>query len=236
MANQRIRILSLILILLLLPVCIAAAEEEKVAESLLILVNKTHPLPDTYMPEDLVEVNVTFAENVYPERKQLRVPAAEALEKMFEGALADGIELIAVSGFRSYHTQAVIYEKRLEQAGQEYVDVYIAQPGCSEHQSGLAMDLGTQDSHDLTEAFADTEAYAWLSGHAAEYGFLVRYPKDGTESTGYAYEPWHVRFVGEAAKEIAESGLTLEDWYDRRSVGTMKRYDLALDPLKRITD
>lgn len=236
MANQRIRILSLILILLLLPVCIAAAEEEKVAESLLILVNKTHPLPETYMPEDLVEVNVTFAENVYPERKQMRAPAAEALKKMFDGALADGIELIAVSGFRSYETQQIIYEKRLEQTSQEYVDVYIAKPGSSEHQSGLAMDLGTWECHNLTEAFADTEAYAWLSEHACEYGFLVRYPQAGTESTGYAYEPWHVRFVGDAAKEIKASGLTLEEWYEKRSVGTMKRYDLALDPLKKITD
>lgn len=225
--------IALILLTAILLCTGAEASEEKVAESLLILVNKTHPLPADYIPEDLVTVDVTFADNVYPERKQMRAPAAEALKKMFDGALEDGIELIAVSGFRSYETQQVVYEKRLEQTSQEYVDVYIAKPGCSEHQSGLAMDLGTWESHDLTEAFADTEAYAWLSEHAAEYGFLVRYPQDGTESTGYAYEPWHVRYVGDAAEEIVASGLTLEEWYDQKDVGLQQRYMLFTDKLKK---
>ena len=128
----------------------------------------------------------------------------------------DGIKLYAVSGYRSYNTQKSIYNKRLEETSLEYVSRYIAKPGESEHQTGLAMDLLDRDSRNLTESFADTAAYAWLSYRAWEFGFILRYTEEGEKETGYAFEPWHVRYVGDAAEEIWSSGLTYEAWLARR--------------------
>ena len=182
----------------------------------MILVNKSHPLPSDYVPPDLRVVRVRFAEGVLPERKQMASEAAVALEALFTAAQEDGVTLYAVSGYRSYGTQSAIYKSRLEQTSLEYVSKYIAQPGQSEHQTGLAMDLLDRDSRNLTEAFADTEAYAWLCRRAWEFGFLIRYTREGERETGYAFEPWHVRYVGDAAGDIYRSGLTYEAWLARR--------------------
>ena len=182
----------------------------------MILVNKSHSLPSDYVPADLRVVKVRFAEGVLPERKQMASEAAGALEAMFAAAEADGIKLYAVSGYRSYNTQKSIYNKRLEETSLEYVSRYIAKPGESEHQTGLAMDLLDRDSRNLTESFADTAAYAWLSYRAWEFGFILRYTEEGEKETGYAFEPWHVRYVGDSAEEIWSSGLTYAAWLARR--------------------
>ncbi len=146
----------------------------------------------------------------------MRSDAARALEKMFAAALKDDVELLGVSGYRSYDTQSAIYYRRLKEAGIEHVSRYIAEPGASEHQTGLAMDLGCPGCTDLTERFAETDAYQWLSANAYKYGFIIRYTKDGEKETGYAFEPWHVRYVGDEAEAIYKSGLTLEAYVARR--------------------
>ncbi len=205
--------------LLLLALLAPAAARADVYESIMILVNKQNPLPSDYVPSDLSRPKVAYAEGIAESRKQMREPAARALEKMFDAALKDGIALLAVSGYRSYWTQRDIYQTRLEEAGEAHVALYVAQPGKSEHQTGLAMDLGIEGCDDLTERFADTDAYRWLTEHAHEFGFIIRYPKDATEETGYAFEPWHVRYLGEYAEEVWRSGLTLEAWYRQKLDG-----------------
>lgn len=205
--KRRLTMLLLLVLLLLLPAQAFAAE---VYESNMILVNKQYGLPKDYVPSDLTPANVTFAEGVAESKKQMRAEAAKALEDMFNAAKEDGIELLAISGYRSYYTQKNIYEKRLEEMGEKHVSRYNAKPGYSEHQTGLAMDVGIEGYTDLTERFADTDAYRWLKANAHLYGFIIRYPEEGEKETGYAFEPWHVRFVGEEAAAIKESGLTME--------------------------
>ncbi len=205
--KRRLTMLLLLMLLLLLPAQALAAE---VHESNMILVNKQYGLPKDYVPSDLVPANVTFAEGVAESKKQMRAEAAKALEDMFAAAKEDGIELLAISGYRSYYTQKKIYEKRLEEMGERHVSRYNAKPGHSEHQTGLAMDVGIEGYTDLTERFANTDAYRWLKANAHLYGFIIRYPETGEAETGYAFEPWHVRFVGEEATAIRESGLTME--------------------------
>ena len=142
--------------------------------------------------------------------------AARALEELFKAAADDGIELLAISGYRSYWTQNDLYKRRLKETSLEYVSVYVAKPGQSEHQTGLAMDLGCTGYTDLTERFAETPAYAWLSEHAHEYGFIQRYPANKVEETGISYEPWHYRYVGtEAAAIIRKKNITLEEFVKR---------------------
>lgn len=210
--------LAAILALLLL----GAPAQAAVIESDVLLVNKTSALPSDYEPSDLIRPDVAYAPGVAESRKQMRSEAAHALEALFKAASYDGIELLAISGYRSYWTQKSIYERRLKETSLDYVSLYVAKPGQSEHQTGLAMDLGCEGYTDLTERFAETPAYQWLSEHAHEYGFIIRYPKDGTEETGYAFEPWHIRYLGDLAGEVHESGLTLEKWYEQRLKGVRK--------------
>ncbi|MBQ8955186.1 MAG: M15 family metallopeptidase [Clostridia bacterium] len=196
------------------------AAQADVYESTMILVNKQNPLPSDYVPSDLTRPDVAYAPGVPESRKQMRAEASRALEDMFDAALEEGIELLAVSGYRSYWTQRDIYQRRLSETSLEYVSLYVAQPGQSEHQTGLAMDLGVEGYTDLNPNFAETDAYRWLTQHAHEYGFIIRYTEDGTRETGYAFEPWHVRYLGEQAADVKNSNLTLEAWYRRRLAGS----------------
>ncbi len=220
--KRRLTMLLLTMLLLFLP---AQAWASEVYESNMILVNKQYGLPQDYVPSDLTPVNVTFAEGVVESKKQMRAEAARALEDMFAAAKEDGIELLGISGYRSYYTQKKIYEKRLEEAGEKHVSRYNAKPGHSEHQTGLAMDVGVEGYTDLTERFANTPAYRWLKKNAHLYGFIIRYPENGEEETGYAFEPWHVRYVGEEAVAIKESGLTMEAYvqYKLRGISFAER-------------
>ena len=211
--KRRLAWLFLALMTLMTP---AHALASTVYESDMILVNKEYGLPKDYVPSDLTPVNVTFAQGVAESKKQMRADAAKALEEMFAAALEDGIELLGISGYRSYYTQRNIYERRLKETGEEHVSRYNAKPGHSEHQTGLAMDVGCPGYLDLTERFADTEAYRWLKANAHLYGFIIRYPENGEEETGYAFEPWHVRYVGEEATAIWESGMTLEVYVETK--------------------
>ncbi|MBR0462972.1 MAG: M15 family metallopeptidase [Clostridia bacterium] len=205
--------------------CQASAE---VSSSTLILVNKENALPSNYTPDDLVTCDVPFAPGVIESRKLMRREAAEALAAMFEAASKDGFELLGISGFRSYQTQRELYQAGLERNGLEHVTMYVAQAGRSEHQTGLAMDLGIEGYTDLTEDFAETDAYVWLTKHAHEYGFIIRYTKKGVRETGYAFEPWHMRYLGvETATDVWKSGLTLEAWYRQQLKGTTLKAQYA---------
>ena len=113
------------------------------------------------------------------------------------------------SGFRSYETQTQLYQNYVNKDGKAAADRYSARPGYSEHQTGLAFDLIETNGDLVTEE----KAAQWLLDHAADYGFVVRYLKGKEKETGYMAEEWHLRYVGKEAKEIAASGLSLEEYY-----------------------
>ncbi|BFH17481.1 M15 family metallopeptidase [Paenibacillus melissococcoides] len=183
-------------------------------ESIMVVVNKERYLPDGYEPPDLVEPNVKFSFDEPHEKRHMRKEAAEALEALFAGAEQDGITLNAVSGYRSYQRQQSLFNHYVETQGKEYASRVSAVPGTSEHQTGLAIDVSSPSvGNVLEEVFGDSEEGKWLAEHAHEYGFIIRYPKDGESITGYVYEPWHIRYVGkEAADAIYSEGTTLEQF------------------------
>lgn len=187
------------------------------ADDPLVLVNKTRKLPDGYRPPDLVQPDVPFVPTAPAERRLMRREAARALEELFAAAGRAGLDLKAVSGFRSYETQAALYAYYVRTEGEQHASQFSARPGHSEHQTGLAMDVSSGAvGYALEPSFADTKEGRWLAAHAAEFGFIIRYPKGKEAMTGYAYEPWHIRYVGrDAARAIAASGLTLEEYVAR---------------------
>lgn len=180
----------------------------------MILVNNNVALPDGY------EVETQTAESA--NGKQLQAEAAEAYIRMQDAAAIQGIELLLCSGYRSVEYQTGLFNEELEKwkaQGYSDEDAYnkaktvVAVPGYSEHNSGLAADIVTPEHQTLDEEFAETDAFKWLSEHAQEYGFILRYPLDKQAITGIIYEPWHYRYVGpENAAAIKESGLCLEEY------------------------
>jgi zinc D-Ala-D-Ala carboxypeptidase len=180
-----------------------------------VLINKSVMLPNPYTPADLVEPNVRFIFAEKHEKRFLRKDAARALEQMFAAAEQDGIYLAGVSGYRSYDTQKGLFNYYVQTQGEETARRYSAEPGHSEHQTGLAMDVsGSTGACAADDCFAGTPEAEWLASHAAAHGFIIRYPKGKEAVTGYAYEPWHLRYVGvELAAQIMSKGLTLEEFY-----------------------
>lgn len=156
----------------------------------ILIVNKTYNLPKDYDPGSLKE------------------EAVNAFEKMRDAAKADNIKLWIASGYRSYSTQDELYNYYVKIDGKKKADTYSARPGYSEHQTGFAMDLNIIDS-----SFEGTPEAIWLENNSYKYGFIIRYPKGKEGITGYKYEPWHVRYLGEKlAKNVYDSGLTLEEY------------------------
>lgn len=175
-------------------------------DSILVITNKKHALPAGYEPKDLVRPQVEMLNECF-----LRSLAASALEEMFAAADNAGVHLVLGSGYRAESLQKLLYDGYVEQYGREVADYISSRPGYSDHQTGLAVDIADHDALTyLTEAFADTPEGVWLKEHAHEFGFVMRYPKDREDITGFAYEPWHFRYVGtEAAGAIHEQG----EWY-----------------------
>lgn len=190
------------------------------SEAMTVIVNKQRSLPEGYEPDDLVEPNVPFSFDGPHEKRHMRKEAAEALEKLFAGAKADDIELRAVSGYRSYQRQVSIYNNNVKTKGQEYTDRVSSVPGHSEHQTGLAIDVSSPSvGNAIEEVFGTSKEGQWLAEHAAEYGFIIRYPKGEEAITGYVYEPWHIRYVGtDLAPDVVKSGLTLEEYFDEANI------------------
>ena len=163
-----------------------------------LIANKTYALPRDYGPGGL-----TYA-------------CDAAYDELKAGAAADGINIFILSGYRSYDLQTSLYNRYVADDGQAEADTYSARPGHSEHQSGLAIDVNS-----LSYSFADTPEGQWLAAHAHEYGFIIRYAKNKQSVTGYAYEPWHIRYLGKGlAAAVYESGLCLEEY-----LGVTSSYD-----------
>ncbi|GAX89180.1 peptidase M15 [Effusibacillus lacus] len=189
-----------------------------------VLVNKQNKLPANYTPSDLVEPNVPFIFKEKEERRLMRKEAAKALEELFNAARKDGIDLAGVSGYRSFDSQKSLFTYYISVQGEETARQYSAEPGHSEHQTGLAMDVSdTKGTCAAEDCFADTPHAKWLDKHAPEYGFIIRYPKGKEAITGYNYEPWHIRYVGtDIARTIQREGITLEEYHQRKTELTKK--------------
>jgi D-alanyl-D-alanine carboxypeptidase len=175
--------------------------------SLQVVVNKHRKLnPQSYVPSRMVRI----------QGQSLRAEAADAYKKFASAAKKAGVSIVPVSGYRSYNQQASLYNNYVLQYGQETADTLAARPGYSEHQTGLAMDIGNPGGTcALDPCFANTPAGKWAAEHADDYGFIIRYPKGAEATTGYTYEPWHLRYVGTSLVEDMNDGgfLTLEDFF-----------------------
>ena len=173
-----------------------------------ILVNKHYSLPEKYAPDDIVEMSNWYA---YP-GNSIRKDVLEAFKEMSKAAKEDGITLIVNSSYRSYDEQKKIYSEYEDKKGKEYADKYAARPDFSEHQTGLSLDIFTPGAG--MGNFENTKAFEWLSNNCYKYGFILRYPKDKEDITGYSYEAWHYRFLGKSlSKKVYDSGITFDEYY-----------------------
>lgn len=180
---------------------------------LLALVNKYHSVSSDYRPKDMVSIDPklgTWSD------MELKKEAYEAYLKMYKAAKKLGYNLKICSAYRSYNTQVYLFNNSLAAYGWKKTYVRSAYPGRSEHHTGLAIDITSASmGWGLAQDFADYEDGRWLSENCHKYGYILRYPKGSKKITGYMYEPWHFRYVGkEVAKEIMESGLTLEEYLE----------------------
>lgn len=177
------------------------------------LANANNPLPTGYVPE-VVKVNQAGHE--------VDVRAADAIKKMIKDGNATGLELMICSAYRSTERQTKLFNDMkadyiskgmTEQEAYDKTKTIRAVPGTSEHETGLAMDIVSVKYQTLDANFDKTPEFKWLSDNAAEYGFILRYPREKGAITGIIYEPWHYRYVGvETAKEIKKQGLCLEEY------------------------
>lgn len=180
--------------------------------SIWVVSNKLRPLqPLDFAPTDLVMPEGVENEFAQP----LREPAAQAAEAFIAGAADAGLDVRIISAYRDYATQVTLYDSYVARDGQEAADTYSARPGFSEHQTGLVVDLDDHGDCYLSACFGETPAGVWLAEHAAEYGFIVRYPDGKQEVTGFMPEPWHFRFVGtDLAQHLRDTGITtLEEFF-----------------------
>lgn len=179
----------------------------------LLLVNFENPLPDGFTVPDLTQLRngQSVDSRIYP-----------ALQRMMDDARAAGLQPVICSSFRSRDTQTLLYEAEVQnwlnrgyirEDAEARAAMWVTRPGASEHQTGLAVDI-VDLSYQLLDAGQETTpVQQWLMAHCAEYGFILRYPTDKSGLTGIGYEPWHYRYVGaEAAREIMENGLCLEEY------------------------
>ena len=175
----------------------------------LALVNEDYAVPEGYAPTLLTLSNgQRVDERIYPD-----------LQRMFDDARAAGLSLFVREGYRTREEQTQIMENKAreylragysEAQAREEAARTVAQPGHSEHELGLAVDINSHTAED------EWRLYGWLAENAWRYGFILRYPQGAEDVTGIAYEPWHYRYVGaDAAREIYESGTTLEEYLCR---------------------
>lgn len=178
----------------------------------LMVTNKTLSLRYDYEPENLRVVTALSNRETYLEDQ-----TATAVEAMFDKALEDGIQLIVASGYRDFYYQDGLFSRKVANVGLEDANKVVAMPGESEHQTGYVLDITSVSANwSLEESFENTEEFAWLQENCADFGFILRYMKDKVDITGYSYEPWHYRYIGdvEIANFIMDNGITLEEYHE----------------------
>ena len=177
---------------------------------LLFLANRQYTVSSAYEPRDLEMSDVPG------QVRRMRREAAAALREMFQVCKEEtGLTLLSISGYRSYEKQEGIYKRKLRtvKGNVAKAQEFVAPPGASEHQLGVAMDVGQKHKIHLEISFGETEGGKWCRENCWRFGYILRYDEPWEEITGYKYEPWHFRYVGkEYAKEIHEANIPLETW------------------------
>ena len=172
-----------------------------------ILVNKYYYLDKDYEPDNLETISKVYALS----GMKLVSEARKSFEEMAKAASKEDLSIIAMSTYRSYDYQVSLYNRYKRQDGMEKADSYSGRPGHSEHQTGLAADVYNGEENYTN--FESTDEFDWMQEHAHEYGFILRFPKDKVNETGYIYESWHYRYVGkDIAKYIKENNISLEEY------------------------
>lgn len=177
---------------------------------ILVLVNKNNRLDDKYIPPDLETISLEYATS----DKFLRKEAKDSFEKLSSDAKKLGYTIVAVSAYRDYEYQENLFNNYIKEKGEEYALKCSARPGHSEHQTGLSVDvMGSNNDYD---EFEKSNEFDWMSNNSYKYGFILRYPKGKEYITGFKYEPWHYRYVGnEVASIIYTEKITLEEYYNK---------------------
>ncbi len=214
---MRTRLILFILLGCMLLSCAGADSPMTQPGGILCLVNRESVLDKTYEPDDLIKPVVKTRKESLQERIYMRPEAAHALEDMFAAALSEkGYTLLAVSGYRSYGYQQVLFNQKASAVGAAHASLTVAKAGQSEHQLALAMDVQCADEPTLSEDFASTKEGQWVEENAHRFGFIIRYKEEWTEITGYAYEPWHLRYIGIAhATAVHMLNIAYETYYEQ---------------------
>lgn len=179
---------------------------------MLMNVNKFYALSETYTPENLKNIDLTYAYDEEGKNKLIDYAYDKFLE-LWQAANDQGFYLMVTSSYRDYESQKEIYDYRVSTWGERKADETAARPGHSEHQTGLVIDM-TSKTEPLADSFTDSEAYKWLKENAYKYGFIERYPEGKTYLTGYNPESWHWRYVGlEPAKTMHDENITFDEYY-----------------------
>lgn len=183
-------------------------------EDLLVLVNKKIGLPESFVPGGLVSLENLVA--AYP-GAQLKTEAANALKEMFAAAKQDkGANFTVVSSYRSYQDQVRVFNGWVASAGLKSAESFSARAGHSQHQLGTTVDIGVSGKANFSEAFGTSVEGVWLAENSYKFGYVQSYPKGKEKITGYSYEPWHYRYIGqENAVKMVESGLILEEYLQK---------------------
>lgn len=168
----------------------------KTQKDLLVLVDKNHALPDNYKPEKLVTIKTDFDKRTFKVTPQTAV----ALKKLMADAKKDGLNIFPISAYRTFEYQKKLYENSKKKNGLIHAEKYSARPGRSQHHLATAVDF-----NDVEVRFGNTREYQWLQKNAGKYGFSMSYPEGQEDITGYAYEPWHFRYIGTDAVELQDT-------------------------------
>ena len=188
----------------------------------LILVNKNHPVPENYVPDYTGGAEQSTS---------LRGEANTALQNFLAACNAQGHSMYVLSGYRGYNVQKNLFASYAAYHGEALANTYSARAGQSEHQTGLAFDVGDakHSGYNLQTYMDQLASIQWMMANCAEYGFILRYPKGKEAITGYQYEPWHYRYVGvEAARAIMYNGLTLEEFLGDTTSGVTNGRQIAI--------
>lgn len=174
----------------------------------LMIVNKYHYLDENYIPDDIMKISLSYAY----EGNSINSTVYNAFKELSEDAKKEGYTIVINSSYRDYNSQKEIWESRKNLYGTRKADEYAARAGHSEHQTGYAIDVS--DYYDENDEFGKTSSFLWMKENCFKYGFILRYPEDKEDITGYSYEPWHYRYVGiDAALKIKNENITFDEYY-----------------------
>lgn len=178
--------------------------------SIKILSNKYYYMPSDYVPENLEVISSECSSGT----RYLVRDARVAFEKLCMDAKRDGYTVRAMSAYRSYNYQATLYQNYVDKDGVDSADTYSARPGFSEHQTGLVVDV--DDASYSFNSFHQSKSFKWMQDNAYKYGFIMRYPEDKVDITGYSYESWHYRYVGvDVSTKMRDEKLSFDEYYVR---------------------